>query len=41
LVAFSGIGWVFCNVGLNLNPHEIPSPLLDKPAPAFYFVAVK
>ncbi len=26
---------IFLAVGLNLNPSEIPSPLLDKPAPAF------
>lgn len=25
----------FLGVGLRLNPHEIPSPLIDKPAPAF------
>jgi cytochrome c biogenesis protein CcmG/thiol:disulfide interchange protein DsbE len=25
----------FLYVGLNLNPHEIPSPLVGKPAPAF------
>ncbi len=26
---------VFLAIGLNLNPHEIPSPLLNKPAPVF------
>jgi len=26
---------VFLGVGLTLNPREIPSPLIDKPAPAF------
>ena len=26
---------VFLGMGLNLNPREIPSPLVDKPAPAF------
>jgi cytochrome c biogenesis protein CcmG/thiol:disulfide interchange protein DsbE len=26
---------IFLAVGLNLNPSEIPSPLLNKPAPAF------
>jgi cytochrome c biogenesis protein CcmG, thiol:disulfide interchange protein DsbE len=26
---------VFLYVGLGLNPHEVPSPLIDKPAPAF------
>jgi len=27
------VGFLF--VGLRLNPHEVPSPLIDKPAPAF------
>ncbi|CAD6879522.1 Cytochrome c-type biogenesis protein CcmG/DsbE, thiol:disulfide oxidoreductase [Methylomonas albis] len=26
---------IFLAIGLNLNPREIPSPLIDKPAPAF------
>lgn len=26
---------VFLAIGLNLNPREIPSPLIDKPAPSF------
>jgi cytochrome c biogenesis protein CcmG/thiol:disulfide interchange protein DsbE len=26
---------VFLFKGLGLNPHEVPSPLIDKPAPAF------
>ena len=26
---------VFLFKGLNLNPHEVPSPLINKPAPAF------
>ena len=26
---------VFLGVGLNRNPREVPSPLIDKPAPAF------
>ena len=26
---------VFLYIGLNLNPHEVPSPLIGKPAPAF------
>lgn len=26
---------VFLGLGLNLNPREVPSPLVDKPAPAF------
>jgi cytochrome c biogenesis protein CcmG/thiol:disulfide interchange protein DsbE len=30
-VALSG----FLYVGLGLNPHEVPSPLINKPAPAF------
>jgi cytochrome c biogenesis protein CcmG/thiol:disulfide interchange protein DsbE len=25
----------FLAIGLNLNPREVPSPLIDKPAPAF------
>jgi cytochrome c biogenesis protein CcmG/thiol:disulfide interchange protein DsbE len=25
----------FLFVGLNLDPHEVPSPLIDKPAPSF------
>jgi cytochrome c biogenesis protein CcmG/thiol:disulfide interchange protein DsbE len=25
----------FLGVGLKLNPHEVPSPLIDKPAPVF------
>lgn len=25
----------FLGVGLRLDPHEVPSPLIDKPAPAF------
>ena len=29
---------VFLGVGLGLNPREIPSPLIDKPAPAFELV---
>jgi cytochrome c biogenesis protein CcmG/thiol:disulfide interchange protein DsbE len=27
---------VFLGVGLKLDPHEVPSPLIDKPAPAFH-----
>ncbi|MFQ5469908.1 MAG: DsbE family thiol:disulfide interchange protein [Gammaproteobacteria bacterium] len=30
-----GIMAVFLYVGLWLNPHEVPSPLINKPAPAF------
>ncbi len=26
---------IFLGVGLNLKPREVPSPLIDKPAPAF------
>ncbi len=26
---------IFLGVGLRLNPREVPSPLIDKPAPAF------
>ena len=26
---------VFLAIGLRLNPREVPSPLIDKPAPAF------
>lgn len=33
-VAFVVIA-VFLFIGLNLNPREVPSPLIDKPAPAF------
>jgi cytochrome c biogenesis protein CcmG/thiol:disulfide interchange protein DsbE len=29
---------VFLGIGLGLNPREIPSPLIDKPAPAFELV---
>lgn len=34
LVLFVVLG-VFLAIGLKLNPKEIPSPLIDKPAPAF------
>ena len=34
LVIF-GVLLGFLGVGLSLKPHEIPSPLIDKPAPAF------
>jgi cytochrome c biogenesis protein CcmG/thiol:disulfide interchange protein DsbE len=33
LVFFALVG--FLAVGLNRDPHEVPSPLIDKPAPAF------
>lgn len=33
-IAFMAIS-VFLYIGLNLDPHEVPSPLIDKPAPAF------
>lgn len=34
LVGFAVLVGVLA-VGLRLNPHEVPSPLIDKPAPAF------
>jgi cytochrome c biogenesis protein CcmG/thiol:disulfide interchange protein DsbE len=34
LAVFAGIG-VFLAVGLKLDPREVPSPLIDKPAPRF------
>jgi cytochrome c biogenesis protein CcmG, thiol:disulfide interchange protein DsbE len=34
LVAFLVLVW-FLMKGLDLHPHEVPSPLIDKPAPAF------
>lgn len=34
LVIFLGLS-VFLYVGLNLDPRDVPSPLIDKPAPAF------
>jgi cytochrome c biogenesis protein CcmG/thiol:disulfide interchange protein DsbE len=34
LVAFMVLA-AFLYVGLGLNPHEVPSPLIGKPAPAF------
>ena len=34
LVIF-GVLVVFFGIGLGLNPHEVPSPLIGKPAPAF------
>ncbi|WP_018608452.1 DsbE family thiol:disulfide interchange protein [Uliginosibacterium gangwonense] len=34
LLIFIGLT-VFLAIGLTLNPREIPSPLIDKPAPAF------
>lgn len=34
LVAFLVLSW-FLYKGLGLNPREVPSPLIDKPAPAF------
>jgi cytochrome c biogenesis protein CcmG/thiol:disulfide interchange protein DsbE len=33
-IVFIGLAG-FLYVGLGLNPHEVPSPLIDKPAPAF------
>lgn len=34
LVIFLGLAW-FLLKGLDLHPHEVPSPLIDKPAPVF------
>lgn len=31
---------VFLSIGLNLDPREVPSPLIDKPAPAFSLPAL-
>ena len=31
---------VFLALGLKLDPHEVPSPLIDKPAPAFQATAL-
>jgi len=40
LAVFIGIG-VFFGIGLTLNPREIPSPLVGKPAPEFALEAVR
>lgn len=32
---------VFLAIGLNRNPHEVPSPLINKPAPAFSLPQLK
>jgi cytochrome c biogenesis protein CcmG, thiol:disulfide interchange protein DsbE len=34
LVLFLGL-FVFLAIGLSRDPHEVPSPLIDKPAPTF------
>jgi cytochrome c biogenesis protein CcmG/thiol:disulfide interchange protein DsbE len=34
-LALFGVLVVFLGVGLGLDPHEVPSPLVNKPAPAF------
>ena len=34
LIIFLGLVW-FLGAGLFLNPKEVPSPLIDKPAPGF------
>ena len=34
-LALFGVLVVFLAVGLRLDPHEVPSPLVNKPAPAF------
>ena len=40
LVVFLAVG-VFLAIGLTLNPREIPSPLIGKPAPEFSLPPVK
>jgi cytochrome c biogenesis protein CcmG/thiol:disulfide interchange protein DsbE len=40
LVLFVGLV-VFLAIGLRHDPHEIPSPLIDKPAPAFQLSQLK
>src|SRR5947208_580393 len=32
---------VFLAIGLNRDPHEVPSPLINKPAPAFSLPQLK
>ena len=39
LAFFVLVGFLY--VGLGLNPHEVPSPLIDKPAPAFTLPQLK
>ena len=34
-LAVFGVVFAFLLVGLGLNPREVPSPLIDKPAPSF------
>jgi cytochrome c biogenesis protein CcmG/thiol:disulfide interchange protein DsbE len=34
-LALFGVVFAFLLVGLGLNPREVPSPLIDKPAPSF------
>ena len=40
LVLFVGLV-VFLAIGLGRNPHEVPSPLINKPAPAFRLAQLK
>ncbi len=40
LVLFLVLG-VFLAIGLSRDPHEIPSPLINKPAPAFQLTQLK
>lgn len=40
LVLFLGLV-VFLAIGLGHDPHEVPSPLIDKPAPAFQLPQLK
>jgi len=40
LVLFLGL-LVFLAIGLGHDPHEVPSPLIDKPAPAFQLPQLK
>src|SRR3990172_8045927 len=40
LLLFAGL-LLFLAVGLTLNPREVPSPLIGKPAPEFALPAVK
>ncbi|MEP6913671.1 MAG: redoxin family protein, partial [bacterium] len=40
LVLFLGLV-VFLAIGLGRDPHEVPSPLVNKPAPAFHLAQLK
>ena len=39
-LALFGVLFAFLMVGLTLNPREVPSPLIGKPAPAFALVTL-